>query len=65
MWLTSRINYQTVGALDRRAVDVTDTDLIVIECQTISSAQILKINNAYLDNEIFSTELITDLKSVN
>jgi len=47
MWLTSRINYQTVGALDRGAVCATDTGLIVIECQTISSAQTLRTNNAY------------------
>jgi len=47
MWLTSRINYQTVGTLERGAVCATDTGLIVIECQTISSAQTLGINNAY------------------
>lgn len=46
MWLTSRINYQTVGTLDRGAVGATDTGLIVIGCQTISSAQTLRINNA-------------------
>lgn len=47
MWLTSHINYQTVGALERGAVGATDIGLIVIGCQTISSAQTLRINNAY------------------
>lgn len=59
MWLTSRINYQTLGALQAewRAVDATDTDLIVIGCQTISGTQTLKINNAYYsDNEFFFSD---------
>lgn len=54
MRLTCRINYRTVGVLDEGLFDATDTDLIVIGCQTISSViQTLKINNAYyLDNDI-------------
>jgi len=58
MWLTSRINYQTVGALDRRDVGATDTGLIVIGCQMISSAQTLRINNIYFGyNDIFFHQL--------